>query len=71
MRVTVRRGDGEMDALPLPDWDSGSSAAVSGDVLDGVVGWGDRAHLGSLKGRAIRLEFSLEQAELFSFWFDG
>ena len=69
--MTVRRGDGEMDGLSLPDWDSYSSAAVSGDVLDGVAGWGDRADLGSLKGRAIRLEFSLEQAELFSFWFDG
>ena len=36
--MTVRRGDGEMDGLSLPDWDSYSSAAVSGDVLDGVAG---------------------------------
>ena len=67
IRVSLRRGDGDMDGLPLSGWDQADSAAVSGDVLDEVVGWGNRDDLGDLKGRAVRLEFSLEQAELFSF----
>ena len=70
VRVSLYRGDGEMDGQPLENWDDTPSADFTGDTLDHVVGWTDIAGLDTMRGQAVRLLFELEQAEMFSFWFE-
>ena len=69
IRVAVRCGDGEMDGQPPAEWNDAESGPLTGDHLDQVVGWRNHADLNALKGKALRLEFRLDQAEIFSFWF--
>ena len=69
IRVAIRRGDGEFDGLRPPEWDYEQARAIAGDSTDHFVTWKGQENLNALKGKAIRLEFKLEQAELFSFWF--
>ncbi|MAE61286.1 MAG: hypothetical protein CMJ49_08020 [Planctomycetaceae bacterium] len=68
-RVQVMRGDGAMDGHAVEGWGNELSGAVTGDVLDEVVGWGGSAEMGAMKGRTIRLLFEMERAEIYSFWF--
>ena len=70
VRVSLYRGDGEMDGQPLENWDDTPSADFTGDKLDHVVGWTNTAGFNTMKGQTIRLLFELEQAEMFSFWFE-
>ena len=70
IQVSIRRGDGEFDGLALPQWSYDQCAAFSGDSVDHTVLWEEGADLGELRDKVIRLEFSLKQAELFSFWFE-
>jgi len=70
VRVAIRRGDGEFDGLPLPQWNYEQCRVFSADSIDHTIDWKQQEDLSSLKGKAIRLEFSLKQAELFSFWFE-
>ena len=70
VRVAIRRGDGEFDGLPLPQWGYEQCNVFSADSIDHTIQWREQDDLSGLKGKAIRLEFSLKQAELFSFWFE-
>ena len=70
VRVAVRRGDGEADGEWLPEWNYDKNVSVSGDSLDQVVNWEGQHNLDSLKGKSVRLHFWLNNAELYSFWFE-
>ena len=66
--VAIRRGDGELDGERLREWNYEKNVEFTGDSIDHTVQWTNQVDLGALKGRAIRLEFRLRRAELFSFW---
>ena len=70
VRVAVRRGDGEHDGLRFKEWSGDRCRPFSGDSTNHTVAWEGSAGPASLKDQAIRLEFHLEKAELFSFWFE-
>ena len=70
VRVAVRRGDGVKDGIWLEGWNFADGLPFSGDSVDGVPGWNGGKDYGALKGRAIRLEFWIHKAALYSFWFD-
>lgn len=69
IRVAVRRGNGHLDGEWLPEWEHEQCVAFSADETDHVVNWKGQEGLDCLRGKAIRLHFRLERAELFSFWF--
>ena len=70
IQVAIRRGDGEFDGKWIPARDFDQSLPFSGDSTSQVLGFREADHLDSLKGQAVRLQFRLEQAHLYSFWFD-
>ena len=70
IRVAIRRGDGEFDGKWLPDWDYDQALPFTGDSSNQILAFADAGNLDSLKGQTIRLQFRLEQAHLYSFWFD-
>ena len=70
IRVAIRRGDGELDGKWLPEWDYDRSQSFTRDSTDEVLNWEDMEDLGSLKGESIRLQFWLQEAHLYSFWFE-
>lgn len=70
IQVAIRRGDGELDGEWLPDGDYDRSQAFRGDSTDEVLSWRDLKDLDSLKGQSIRLQFRLQDAHLYSFWFE-
>ena len=41
-----------------------------GDEIDGTVRWSNGADVSALAGRAVRLRFSLADADLYAFKFD-
>ena len=47
------------------------SLPLSGDVTDAEVGWASGGDLPAYKGKAVRLRFTLEDAKLYAFGFDG
>ena len=68
--VSVRRGDGQFDGARLPGWKHQQCHAFQGDAIDHTLRWKGQTGMQGLQGQAIRLEFNLQQAELFSFWFE-
>ena len=42
-----------------------------GDEIDGTVRWSNGADVSSVAGRPVRLRFSLADADLYAFKFDG
>ena len=68
--MAIRRGDGELDGKWLPEWDYDRSQSFTRDSTDEVLNWEDMEDLGSLKGESIRLQFWLQEAHLYSFWFE-
>ena len=70
IRVAVRRGDGERDGLRFDEWSRDRCRSFSGDSTNHAVAWEGTTDPASLKDQAIRLEFHLEKAELYSFWFE-
>ncbi len=70
VKVAIRDGNGERDGQWLEDWGYDNNVPFSGDSIDGEVDWKTQPTLDTLKGRAIRLHFWLEEAELYSFWFE-
>ena len=47
------------------------SLPLSGDVTDAEVGWASGGDLSTYRGEAVRLRFTLEDAKLYAFSFDG
>ena len=70
IQVAIRRGDGEFDGKWLPDWDFDQSLPFTGDSANQPLAFTEVSKLDSLKGQTVRLQFRLEQAHLYSFWFD-
>lgn len=70
IHVAVRHGDGELDGVSRDEWNYDRCRVFEGDAIDHVIEWCGDEDLDTLKDKAIRLEFSLVQAELFSFWFE-
>ncbi len=64
------------EALGVRDgeWPEGfrfdDSLPFSGDSLDAILTWEGHETLASFPANALRLQFWLEDAELFSFWFE-
>lgn len=51
----------------LPGFGRESCEEIFGDFLDRPVQWKERPDLGALQGKAVRLHFYLQEAEVFSF----
>ena len=70
IKVAARRGDGVNDE----DWPGGwyfeDGPFFSGDSTGTALEWKAKADFASLKGESIRLHFWMNQAELYSFWFE-
>jgi len=70
IRVAVRDGDGVRDGCWLEGWNFEDGQPFSGDSIDALVQWKGKKSFNALKGQAVRLHFWLQDAELFSFWFE-
>ena len=70
VRVALRRGDGVRDGEWLEDWSYDEGTIFVGDSVDHRVDWRERDSLDRLKGTSIRLHFWMQEAELYSFWFE-
>ena len=70
IRVAAREALGVRDG----EWPEGfrfdDSRPFSGDNLDAILTWEGHETLASFPANAMRLHFWLEDAELFSFWFE-
>ena len=64
VRVAVREEDG----TPIPGLEYATCAAVRGDAVRAPVAWAGGDSLASLKGRYVRLAFSIKRASIYSFW---
>jgi len=66
IRVTVHRLDGEtIEGFNLRD-----SGAIQGDSLRHRVVWRNSSKFTELVGRPVQLRFHLQDADLYSFWFE-
>jgi hypothetical protein len=70
VKIAVRRGDGDKDGDYLEGWNFDQGAAFTGDSTGARMDWKGKADFESLKGRSIRLHFWLQDAEIYSFWFE-
>ena len=70
IRVAIRRGDGEHDGLWLDGLGFEQSQPFTGDSINHVVRWTGSGDPARLQDQTIRLHFRLENAELYSFWFE-
>jgi hypothetical protein len=54
---------------PVADWSGEDAASLTGNTKKGSVkcAWPDSRPLGAMRGRDIRLKFTLERARLFTF----
>jgi len=57
------------DGQPIRGYTREDSIAAVIDSIDEPLRWRDRADVGELRGRTVRIRFSLWQAELYGFWF--
>lgn len=65
LRVELQDGAGN----PIPGFSLGDCPPLVGDQIDATVAWRPGADLAPLAGKAIRLQFDLKNADLFSFRF--
>jgi hypothetical protein len=70
VRVAVREGRGVRDGEWHDDWRFDKSVPFSGDSLDHVMAWNTDRALESFPDSTLRLCFCMENADLYSFWFD-
>ena len=56
---------------PLPGFSLEESVPLEADRVDAAVRWKGAGDLGALRGRTVRIRFSMRQAELYAFWFAG
>ena len=70
VRVAVREGHGVRDGEWVQDFSFDRSQPFSGDSLNAVMTWEGNDTVGSFPSEVLRLHFWLENAELYSFWFE-
>lgn len=70
IHVAIRRGDGQFDGEWLDEWNFDRAVVFTGDSTDCIVNWKAQTNLNSLKDKSIRLQFWLDNAQLYSFWFE-
>ena len=70
VRVAVREGAGVRDGEWPEGWRFDDSAPFTGDSLDHTMQWGECDILDGFPDNTLRLLFWLENAELYSFWFE-
>ncbi len=71
VRVAVRSGSGDQDGTWLEGWNfEDMEAPFSGDSTEATLRWKGKG-LDQLQGQAVRLHFWLQDAELYSWRFDG
>ncbi len=69
--VAVREGKGVRDGEWPDAWRFGKCNRFTGDSLDHVVTWQEHDDMGGFPGEGVvRLHFWLENARLYSFWFE-
>jgi len=71
VQVALREGEGVRDGEWPPAWSLDQATSFSGDRIDHEVNWQGQDDLSQWAGRTIRLEFRMERASLYSFWFEG
>ena len=62
--------DAEEDR-PLPGYSLEENLPSEADRIDEAVRWKGASGLGALRGRTVRIRFSIRQAELYAFRFAG
>ena len=65
MRVEVQTAEGQ----PVQGFTLKESADLFGDSVDRTVTWNQRANIGQLQGKSVRLRIQLKDADLYSFQF--
>jgi hypothetical protein len=70
VRVAVRDGDGIRDGNWIDGWGYDAMTAFTGDATDAALEWKGKEDFAGLKGKSIRLHFWMDEAELYSFWFN-
>ena len=56
---------------PLAGYAIGDCVPVMSDCIDETVRWREKDGVSELKGRTVRIRFSLWQSELYAYWFAG
>ena len=67
--MASREGHGVRDGEWVADFRFEKSRPFSGDSLDAVLSWQGNDTLASFPSTVLRLQFWMENAELYSFWF--
>ena len=70
IKVAVREGRGVRDGEWPEGWRFDDSTPFNGDSPDHTMQWGERDMLDTFPDTTLRLIFWLENAELYSFWFE-
>lgn len=70
IRVAVRRGDGARDGEAVDDRAFQDSVEFTGDSTDHVMEWRVGGNQDQLKGQSVRFHFWLNDASLYSYWFE-
>ena len=69
VQVAIREGQSVRDGEWPEPWSLDHATDFTGDSVDHEVHWRDQQDLTPWKDKAIRLEFRLVKASLYSFWF--
>ena len=70
VQVAVREGEGVRDGEWPEAWSFDYATDFTGDAVDHTVNWKGQTDMSPWTDKTIRLEFRLERAELYSFWFE-
>ncbi len=70
IRVSIREGHGVRDGEWPEAWHFDQVVPFTGDSLDETIQWRHGKTLETFPSQTLRLHFWMEQAELFSFWFE-
>jgi hypothetical protein len=66
VKVEILNAD---DGCPFPGYTLDESIAAIVDSIDQPMRWKEKEDVAELRGRTVRLRFSVLQAELYAFWF--
>lgn len=71
VRVAVRTGSGDQDGTYLEGWNfEDMEVPFSGDSTDAALRWRGQSGFDRLQGQAVRLHFWMQDAEVYSWWFE-
>ncbi|MBM3933439.1 MAG: hypothetical protein FJ319_03915 [SAR202 cluster bacterium] len=68
--VAVRDGNGVQDGNWFEGWNFEDMKPFAGDNTSHVFEWNGHANFDAFKGKSVRLHFWMENAEMYSFWFE-